>query len=129
MLKKGKNKIVNVDNIFTDLFGSLIKYKTDENRNLHLDYSSREISRMLLGVDNAITMILQGLQGLGKMLSMCSLSEAQDMMHVGHFLAILGNLLEALNSLRADFEFELMSGKTLQQVGNESENVMSQVSN
>lgn len=96
---------INIDNSFTELF-SLIKKYRPTNR-IGIDYTLAEMNKMLLHADNAITNILHGLQSVGNLIALASFSNKQDIMQIGYFLSLIGNLMEALNTLRSDCEYEL----------------------
>lgn len=98
---------ININHTFTDLFSLLKKYRAT-NQNLSLDYNLMEMSKLVSHTDNAITNILHGLQSIGKLVATSSLSDNEDIMQIGYFLMLIGNLMEALYSLRLDCECELV---------------------
>lgn len=101
------DKTININISFTELFSLIVKSKPTNN-GLGLDYPSDEVSRMLLHTDNAITSILHGLQSIGNLVASSSLTDKDDIAHIGYFFTLIANLMEALHVLHADCEFELM---------------------
>lgn len=102
------DKTIYINNSFTELFHLLKKTKMSDSC-LSLDYSTDELTMMLLNADNAISGLLQGLQTIGGFLAFSTLIEKQDAMQFGHFLTLIANLMEALNVLRGECEEQINS--------------------
>lgn len=97
---------IHLNNTFTELFTLIKKYKV-KNQTIGLDYNIKEITKMALYADNAITTMLHGLQSIGSLVSMSNLSNKDDIIHIGCLLTLIGNLMEALHLLSQDCEHEL----------------------
>lgn len=96
-IKPSNDDAIHVNHTFTELFHLL------KQSNL-LD---TDINMILQHSDNAITGILHGLQAIGSLLATSTLVEKDDVVHLGYFLTLIANLMEALNILRSDCEFHL----------------------
>jgi hypothetical protein len=61
-------------------------------------------------VDNALVVLLQGLQDIGTLMSIAAQDKKpmiEELKTVGFFIAAVGNLSEALNTLRLDASYLL----------------------
>lgn len=103
------DKAINISQVFTDLFHLIKKCKSTDD-NIGLDYTNDEINLMIRHADNAITSILHGLQAMGNLIASASLSDKDDIAHIGYFLTLISNLMEALTILRADCDLQLDKG-------------------
>jgi hypothetical protein len=99
---------IHLNNAFTELFNLLKKVKS-RDESLALDYTHDEISKILSHTDNAVTSLLHGLQSIGNLIALSSLSNKDDITQIGYFLTLIGNLMEALNILRSDCELQLFT--------------------
>lgn len=98
---------ININNSFTELFGLIKKCKEAHNA-IRLDYELTSISQILFHSDNAIIGILHGLQCIGKLVGACQEEDKDAVAHIGYFISLIANLIEALHILRLDCENELI---------------------
>jgi hypothetical protein len=111
------NKLVNNDSLlinaespFTELFSLLIQNKTLAEGHVSLAYKTSDLEVMHQHIDNAIEVLLQGLQDLGHVVGMVGDNEKKiisDLNHIGFFISAISNLTEALNNLRSDTSYTL----------------------
>jgi hypothetical protein len=94
---------------FTELFSLLKRYEITADDDLMMSHDIQELKAMHQHLNNAIEALLQGLQGLGQLLTKIvgNKKAANSLASMGHFIAIICNLTEALNSLRATVDYEL----------------------
>ncbi|OGT41302.1 MAG: hypothetical protein A3F13_09905 [Gammaproteobacteria bacterium RIFCSPHIGHO2_12_FULL_40_19] len=93
----------NVEAPFTELF-SLLKHCEMKGGNASvLVYELEELRVILQHTDNAMNILLQGLQGVGQAIGIASRDDglkAEQICQIGFFISAITNLTEALNSLR-----------------------------
>lgn len=96
--------IKNIDSPFTELFSLLKRFETQPNGQSIADFNSEELKVIHQHIDNAIEILLQGLQDLGQL--MCLAAQDNEMIeelnNIGSFISAISNLTEALNVLRLD---------------------------
>lgn len=95
---------------FTELFSLLKRYETLPQGFPTLVYATEELKVIHQHTDNAIEVLLQGLQGLGHLLSVAAEDKEKtvaDVNNIGFFMSTISNLTEALNSLRIDTDYVL----------------------
>ncbi len=100
----------NIESPFTELFTLLRRYENLSDGNLTLAYSSEELKVMHHHIDNAIDVLLQGLQDLGHLVGVVSQnakSAIDDLSSIGFFISAISNLTEALTILKLDADFVL----------------------
>lgn len=103
-VEHSNDNVIHINNIFTDLFQALKKFNVDGT---HLDYCNNTLHNIMLHTDNATTSLLHGLQAIGKLAAHSSLNNQEDMHHLGYFLTLIANLMEALFVLRSDCEISI----------------------
>jgi hypothetical protein len=99
--------INNAGSPFTEIFSRLIKYKTLPDNTSTLAYSSEELKIMCAHINNAVEVMLQGLQDIGNLLAAAERKNLQDVSTegVGLFISATCNLIEALNRFTLDAEY------------------------
>ena len=101
----------NLDSPFTELFSLLKRYNCSSGLPT-LSYSADELKIINHHINNAMRVLLQGLQGVGSLMSMSpeggKVSEEANCL--GFFISALSNLTEALNDLRLDTDYMLYHG-------------------
>jgi len=102
-------KIRNIESPFTELFSLLMSNKNMPNELRTLEYRTNELEIMSQHADNAIGLMLQGLQDLGGLLGKASQGNqyVEELNNIGYFISAVSNLTEALNNLRSDAKFIL----------------------
>jgi hypothetical protein len=109
-LLKSEERLANVEAPFTELFSFLKRYEITHGHPT-LAYGVDELKAMGQHIDNAMAVLLQGLQDLGLVTSMISQDEMElmgDSNHIGFLITAISNLTEALNSLRLDTSYSLL---------------------
>lgn len=97
--------IRNVDSPFTELFAILKSYEIDSAcDSVTLGYETEQIRLMQVHIDNAVELLLDGLQDMGQLISRNGMDAAgvDDIRRIGQLISTMGNLTEALNVLRDD---------------------------
>ena len=100
----------NGESPFTELLSLLIWHKNSREGHHTLAYTSDELKAIHQHTDNAIEVLLQGLQDLGQLLSMVAHKKKgviKDLHNIGFFISTITNLTEALNTLRLDTDYVL----------------------
>lgn len=105
-----KPEFRNAESPFTELF-LILKKSPDSTADLStLIYDPAELRVMHQHIDNAIDLLLQGLQDLGQLMSLAG-RESDDVLkelaNLGFFISGISNLTEALNTLRNDADYVL----------------------
>lgn len=102
-------KIKNIESPFTELFALLKRYENLSNGSATLAYTSEELKEIHQHIDNAIAVLLQGLQGVAHLMGITAPDEkiVEELNHLGFFISAIGNLTEALNVLRSDTDYVL----------------------
>jgi hypothetical protein len=104
------SQLKNIESPFTELFSLLKRYDIKSQGFTNLVYETEELKVMQQHVTNAIEILLQGMQGIGRLMG-GSLSEKKELIEelqdIGFFISSISNLTEALNSLRSDTDYEL----------------------
>ncbi|MBV9575606.1 MAG: hypothetical protein JO149_03180 [Gammaproteobacteria bacterium] len=95
---------IHINNTFTALF-HLLKKTNVFTECINSKDVFNQLYSILIQSDHAITGILHGLQALGNCIAKSTLVEKDDILHIGFFLNLISNLIEALHILRADCEF------------------------
>lgn len=100
----------NLESPLTEIFNCLVQYEDSPNTFLSPNYTSDALKIVQVHVDNAVRVVLHGMQELGRIMSLI-LSDYQEMIHelkdIGSLFSVLANLVEALNGLRIDADQEL----------------------
>lgn len=102
-------KFKNSESPFTELFALLKRYENSANGFPTLSYNSHELKIMHQHIDNAVDVLLQGLQGVGHLVGINSsnINEIEELNQIGFFISAITNLTEALNTLRSDADYVL----------------------
>ncbi len=99
-------------NSFTGLFSLLKRYRATSNGLPVLASEMQDIQLMNQYSDDAISVLLQGLQSVGHLLaSQNKLSEGNT--NLGYFISSISNLIEALDGLRSDTNYMLSNPEHL----------------
>lgn len=116
MLDKHSNdKTIHIDISFTELFHLLKEFIVFE-KNTSISDVSKRITLLMLHAENTTIGILHGLQAVGALAANSELSNKSDIAHLGHFLTLIANLLEALSILRSDCEVLLSTNSEYSEV-------------
>ena len=99
--------INNAASPFTEIFSRLTKYETLPGNTSTLAYSPEELIVMRAHINNAVEVMLQGLQDIGYLLAAAGRKNLLDVPTegVGHFISATCNLIEALNRFGLDAEY------------------------
>jgi hypothetical protein len=103
-------KIMNIDSPFTELFSLLKRYDSLSSGSPMLVYNSNELEIIHQHIDNAMDVLLQGLQDLGCLISATAKNKIkviEELNNIGFFISAITNLTEALNTLRVDADYVL----------------------
>lgn len=103
------NKIKNIDSPFTELFSLLKRYESAPCGSAILAYTSEELRIIYQHINNAMEVLLQGLQGVAHLIGITSFDEkvVEVVNQLGFFISAISNLTEALNDLRSDTDYVL----------------------
>jgi hypothetical protein len=115
LVKKAK-RFTNTEAPFTELFSLLKRYEVLPQGCPVLVHGVEELKAMHKHIDNAMTVLLQGLQDLGQVTSMVGKDEKkliEDLDHIGFLISAISNLTEALNELRSDTSYSLLKRKEI----------------
>ena len=101
--------IKNVDSPFTEIFSRITKYQTLPNDNVRMAYSNIDLLIMKHHINNAVEVMLQGLQDVGNLLSAVRRDKELDLPAegVGDFISATCNLIGALNLLSKNAEYSV----------------------
>lgn len=91
----------------------LKRYEKSATGQPTLAYHCNELKVIHQHIDNAVSILLQGLQGVGQLMG-CVIPERKifdGVNQLGFFVSAITNLTEALNDLRADAEYVLKQRK------------------
>ncbi len=99
----------NAGSPFTELFSLLKRYDHSSEGLPTLAYDAHELKVIDQHIDNAINVLLQGLQDVGHLMGISSSGESvsAELSHIGFFISAITNLTEALNDLRSDTDYVL----------------------
>ncbi len=99
----------NADSPFTELFFLLKKRIILSNEIQSLVCNSDELKVLRRHTDNAMDILLHGLQDLGNLMSVAVYNQqkSENLEGIGFFISAIGNLTVALNGLRSDAGFLL----------------------
>lgn len=105
-----ESKLSNIESPFTELFSSLMRHAYVSEGSTNLMHDSEELTAMLVHLDNATTIVLQGLQDLGLLVGSALQDKKRlvsDFSNIVFFIAAVSNLCEALTVMRSDITFLL----------------------
>jgi hypothetical protein len=112
---KEEAESLDVDSPFTQLFSLLIQNKKfSREGNVSLAFDTQQLEIMHQHTENAIELLLQGLQDLGCVAGMLEDEDKKflkGLNHIGYYISAIGNLTEALNTLRSDTSYMLQLRK------------------
>ena len=99
----------NIESPFTELFSLLKRYEKSATGLPTLAYNFNELKVIHRHIDNAVELLLQGLQGVGQLIGLAGSEKklAEGLNQLGFFVSLITNLTEALNDLRSDTEYVL----------------------
>lgn len=103
-------QLTNQESPFTELFSVLKRYEILPQGLFTLAYKTDELKVMHQHIDNAMDILLQGLQDLGQIVGHVAQDDKdmrEDIKNIGYLIATISNLTEALNTLRADTNYVL----------------------
>jgi len=99
-------------NSFTGLFALLKRYRATPIGLPVLAYKAEDIQLMLQYSEDAISILLQGLQGVGHLLASQN-KHSEEHTNLGFFISAISNLIEALDGLRSDTSYMLSNPEHL----------------
>lgn len=104
-----EEKLKNLESPFTELFSLLRRYESSSSGSLTLAYTSGELKIIHQHIDNAVDVLLQGLQGVGQLIGVTSPGKkvVEELNQLGFFISAISNLTEALNDLKSDAGYVL----------------------
>lgn len=104
-----QTKIKNEECFFTELFNLLKQYDESSTGLATLAYGSDELKIIYQHIENAIAVLLQGLQGVGQLIGTAAPNKIKnaELNQLGFFISAISNLTEALNDLRSDADHVL----------------------
>lgn len=100
----------NNNNPFTEIFSLIKRYEISSDGFSTFVYDTDEIKALHQHADNAIGIVLQGLQDVGSLISIAEKNKSKipsDLNGIGYLLTGIGNLAEALHVLKSDVDFVL----------------------
>lgn len=109
-LIRNEESFKNSESPFTELFSLLKRIDSLPEGFTTLAYKTQEIKKMNQHADNAMSVLLQGLQDIGVIVSMSAQKNkdiAQDLKRIGFFISAISNLVEALHDLQIDTGYVL----------------------
>lgn len=109
-MKTEIEKILNIESPFTELFSQLKLYENLAPTLPMTAYGSGQLNSMNAHIDNAINVLLQGLQDLGQLIGLASRpkrEKIEELNRIGFFISAISNLTVALNDLKADADHVL----------------------
>ena len=102
--------IKNIESPFTELFSLLKRYDSLPDGSPMLAYKSDALKIIHQHIDNAMDVLLHGLQDMGRLLSVATEDKKnviEELHNIGFFISGITNLTEALNILRMDTDHVL----------------------
>jgi len=101
--------VKNIESPFTELYALLKRNSlfSDDGREA-LSQDSENLMSLCSHIDNAIDSLLRGLQDVGQLIGLVKHDEinmAEEISRLGFFISTIGNLTEALNTLRLDADY------------------------
>ena len=105
----GFSKIQNMESPFTELLSLLKRYENSSYGLPMSPYDNEELKVINDHINNAMDILLQGLQGIGHLISITPLDVTiiNEAYQLGLFITLIANLTEALNYLRLDADYIL----------------------
>jgi len=105
-MKNNMSQLKNVDCPFTELF-ALLKTETTMVSSDFV-HNSKTLTSIYQHAENAIDMMLQGLQDIGQLIGILGKNiNFTEFFNIGFFISGISNLAEALHSLKQDVDFLL----------------------
>ncbi len=104
------NAFKNIESPFTELFSLLKRYEHSSKESPAWAYSTSELKAIYNHVDNAIVILLQGMQDVGNLIGLLDSKNKKIMAGfsaLGFFIAMISNLAEALHILQLDTNYVL----------------------
>jgi len=100
--------IKNINSPFTELFSILKRQQTYFLQTSDHIFNVAELRILHQHAENAIDMMLQGLQDIGQLIGIFGGNKNfTEFFNIGFFISGISNLAEALNSLKQDVDFLL----------------------
>lgn len=100
-------KFKSYDSPFTELLNLLRSTITMDGRAAIFSFDLNQLELILQQIDNIVSVLLQGLQSLGNLMSIAAQSKSaskKEFIFTGYFISIIGNLVESLNILKMDID-------------------------
>jgi len=107
---KGSQQYQNSESTFTEIFSILKQFSINSDKSITLNYRLEEVSLLRHHLVASIDTLLKGLQSIGFLLGahLQNTSEVcAEINDIGYLISSIGNLVEALISLRADADHSL----------------------
>lgn len=105
----GFSNIQNIESPFTELLSLLKRYESSSYGLPISPYDDEELKVINDHINNAMDVLLQGLQGVGYLIATTSLDMTivNEGYQLSLFITSIANLIEALNHLRLDADYIL----------------------
>jgi len=95
-----------IDSSFTFLFSLLKRYENSSLGEATLAYNADELLLIHQHTNNAVDILLQGLQDIGQLIGKCK-NNLEKKNQIGFLISAISNLTAALNDLRSDTDYVL----------------------
>ena len=110
MISSSLSEFKNNNNPFTEIFSLIKRYEISPDGFSTFAYDTDEIKALYQHADNAIGIVLQGLQDVGSLISIAEQNKStipSDLNGLGYLITGISNLAEALHVLKSDANFVL----------------------
>lgn len=100
----------NHNNPFTEIFSLIKRYEISSDGFSTFVYHTDELKALYQHAENAISIVLQGLQDVGSLISVAEQNQSRipsDINGIGYLISGISNLAEALHILKSDADFVL----------------------
>ena len=104
------NDLQNIESPFTEIFSLMKRYKALSDGLTALVYNSDELMVMHQHIENAIELLLQGIESLGQLIgdvAQYKVVSIKNISSIGFLISAISNLTESLHTLKTDANFEL----------------------
>ncbi len=105
-----ESEVKNIESPFTEIFSLMKRYKALSDGLTALVYNSDELMVMHQHIENAIELLLQGLQSLGQIIgdeTQYKVVSIKNINSIGFLISAISNLTESLHTFKTDANFEL----------------------
>ena len=105
----GEQFVKNANSPFTEILSLIIKYEILSESAVKLAYPRQDLLIISHHLNNAVDVMLQGLQEIGNLVAAVDHEKMKDVSidEVGAFISATCNLIEALNTFGRDVEYSI----------------------